>query len=224
MATQTTTEASLASSRPSHTGHPSSSTPRRSGPDTYAYRPGEIAPHYNHALNPTLVESAGGALTLSQGPVEVIDGVYSSGRIERTTEFELPSSPGFLDPGLFHLVDGHMCPDAVPDDQALVINVKGLGLIVLTGCSHAGVINTIQACKRVTREDRVHAVMGGFHLGFPGVPASKTASTIAALRDLDVRVIAPMHCTGMRATMQIADAMPEQFLLNCTGTTVVFGA
>jgi 7,8-dihydropterin-6-yl-methyl-4-(beta-D-ribofuranosyl)aminobenzene 5'-phosphate synthase len=185
---------------------------------------GEVAPHYNYALQQAGVESAGGVLTLSEGPVEVIDGVFSTGRIDREVSFERPADQGALDAGLFHLIDGHLRADAVPDDQALVINVTGLGLIVLTGCSHAGVVNSVNAAKRITGEDRVHAVMGGFHLGFPGIPESKTTATIEALREADIRVIAPMHCTGMRATMAIARELPEQFLLNCTGTTVAFAA
>jgi 7,8-dihydropterin-6-yl-methyl-4-(beta-D-ribofuranosyl)aminobenzene 5'-phosphate synthase len=133
---------------------------------------GEVAPHYNYALQQTSVESAGGVLTLSEGAVEVIDGVYATGRIEREVPFERPSDQAVLDAGLFHLVDGHICADSVPDDQALVVNVTGLGLVVLTGCSHAGVINSITAAKRITGENRVHAVMGGFHLGFPCSPES----------------------------------------------------
>jgi 7,8-dihydropterin-6-yl-methyl-4-(beta-D-ribofuranosyl)aminobenzene 5'-phosphate synthase len=185
---------------------------------------GEIAPHYNYALREAGVEAAGGVLSLARGAVEVIDGVFSTGRIEREVSFEKPPDQQALDAGLFHLVDGHICPDAVPDDQALAINVTGLGLIVLTGCSHAGVINSIRAAKAVTGVDKVHAVMGGFHLGFPGIPQSKTDATIDALRDLDMRVVAPMHCSGMRATMQMAQVLPEQFLLNCAGTTVRFAA
>jgi 7,8-dihydropterin-6-yl-methyl-4-(beta-D-ribofuranosyl)aminobenzene 5'-phosphate synthase len=185
---------------------------------------GEVAPHYNYALREASIEAAGGVLSLSRGAVEVIDGVFSTGRIDREVSFEQPADQQALDAGLFHLVDGHISPDSVPDDQALVINVEGLGLVVLTGCSHAGVVNSIRAARAITGETRVHAVMGGFHLGFPGIPQAKTDATIDALREFELRVIAPMHCSGMRATMQIADAMPDQFLLNCSGTTVQFAA
>lgn len=185
---------------------------------------GEIAPHYNHALTPDRIEARGGAVTANRGPIEVIDGVFATGEIAREVDFEMPAAPGERDPGLFHLRDGVLVADSVPDDQALAINVAGLGLIVLTGCSHAGVINTIRCAQRITGESRVHAVMGGFHLGFPGIPDSKTDDTIAALRELDARTIAPMHCTGMRATMEIARALPDRFLLNVAGTSVTFAA
>ena len=71
---------------------------------------------------------------------------------------------------------------------------------------------------------RVHAVMGGFHLGFPGIPASKTDATIAAIQELDPRVVAPMHCTGFAAMARFAQEMPDQFFLNVAGTAITFGA
>lgn len=185
---------------------------------------GEVAPHYNYALTTDAIERRGGAITANRGAIEVVDGVFATGEIAREVPFEAPASPGCHDPGLFQLIDGSLGPDTVPDDQALAINVRGVGLVVLTGCSHAGVINTVECARRVTGEERVHAVMGGFHLGFPGIPASKTTATIAALRELTPRVVAPMHCTGMRAAMEIAREMPDEFLLNVVGTTVSFGA
>jgi 7,8-dihydropterin-6-yl-methyl-4-(beta-D-ribofuranosyl)aminobenzene 5'-phosphate synthase len=183
---------------------------------------GEVAPHYNYALTASAIEARGGVVMPSEGPVEVIDGVFSTGPIERQLPFEKPGSPGNLDPGLFHLIDGRLVPDTVPDDQAVCVNVAGLGLVVLTGCSHAGVINTVAAAKRITGVDKVHAVMGGFHLGFPGTPESKTDQTIAAMRDIDPVLVAPMHCTGFKAASRFSTEMPDRFLLNVSGTTVVF--
>lgn len=70
----------------------------------------------------------------------------------------------------------------------------------------------------MTDRERVVAVVGGFHLGFPGTPQAKTAHTIEAFRETTPVVLCPMHCTGMCAMMEIAAAFPDQFLLNCTGT------
>jgi 7,8-dihydropterin-6-yl-methyl-4-(beta-D-ribofuranosyl)aminobenzene 5'-phosphate synthase len=84
------------------------------------------------------------------------------------------------------------------------------------------VINTVRAAQRVTGVQRVHAVMGGFHLGFPGVPASKTEQTIGAMRELDPRIVAPMHCTGFAASARFAAEMPDQYFLNVAGTTITF--
>jgi 7,8-dihydropterin-6-yl-methyl-4-(beta-D-ribofuranosyl)aminobenzene 5'-phosphate synthase len=183
---------------------------------------GEISPHYNHGLQPAALESLGAAITPNRGVVEVVDGVYATGAIARETPFEQTGGQDALDPGLFHLVDGEIVPDVVPDDQAIAINVRGRGLVVLTGCSHAGVINTIRAAQRVTGVQKVHAVMGGFHLGFPGIPASKTEATIDAMRELDPRVVAPMHCTGLAAAARFAAELPDQYFLNVAGTTIAF--
>jgi 7,8-dihydropterin-6-yl-methyl-4-(beta-D-ribofuranosyl)aminobenzene 5'-phosphate synthase len=184
---------------------------------------GEISPHYNYGLQATALESIGAAITPNRSALEVIDGVYATGAIERHTPFEKTGGQDALDPGLFHLVDGEVVPDVVPDDQAVAINVSGHGLVVLTGCSHAGVINTVRAAQQATGVTQVHAVMGGFHLGFPGIPASKTEQTIEAMRELDPRVIAPMHCTGFAAMARFAAELPDQFFLNVAGTSITFG-
>jgi 7,8-dihydropterin-6-yl-methyl-4-(beta-D-ribofuranosyl)aminobenzene 5'-phosphate synthase len=183
---------------------------------------GEIAPHYNGALQAGALESRGAAITPNRSALEVIDGVFATGAIPRRMDFEQTGGQDVLDPGLFHLIDGDVVPDVVPDDQALAINVRGKGLVVLTGCSHAGVINTIRSAQQVTGVSEVHAVMGGFHLGFPGIPASKTAATIAAIQELDPRVVAPMHCTGFAAMARFAQELPDQFFLNVAGTAITF--
>jgi len=185
---------------------------------------GEVAPHYNYGLQPTDIESRGGAITPNRNAVEVLDGVYATGAIRRGTSFEVTGGQNALEPGLFHLIEGEIVPDVVPDDQAVAINVRGFGLVVLTGCSHAGVVNTIYSAQEVTGVSQVHAVMGGFHLGFPGIPAAKTEATIAAIKELDPRLVAPMHCTGFQAMGRFAAEMPEQFFLNVAGTSITFGA
>ena len=115
-------------------------------------------------------------------------------------------------------------PGRGPDDQALVVEVGSDGIVVLVGCSHAGIINTITHAIAITGRQRVIGVIGGFHLGFPGTPDVKTERTIEALRDIDVEILCPMHCTGMRAMMEIARAFPDRFLMNCTGARVTFGS
>jgi 7,8-dihydropterin-6-yl-methyl-4-(beta-D-ribofuranosyl)aminobenzene 5'-phosphate synthase len=185
---------------------------------------GEIAPHYNGGLTVAAIEGAGGRVVLHEGPLEVIDGVYATGAIARQTDFERGPDPQFHDPGLFHVRNGQLVGDAVPDDQALVICVDDVGLVVLTGCSHAGVMNSIGSAQACTGVRSVHAVMGGFHLGFPGTPESKTDRTVEALAQLDPMIVAPMHCSGFRAIGVFAGAFGDRFLLNFTGTTVEFGA
>jgi 7,8-dihydropterin-6-yl-methyl-4-(beta-D-ribofuranosyl)aminobenzene 5'-phosphate synthase len=185
---------------------------------------GQVAPFYNHDLTRAAIESAGGVVVSNRGPLEVGPGAIATGEIPRVVEFEKPPSRVDTPNALIQVRDGRMEADAVTDDQALVLNVGSEGIIVLTGCSHAGIINTIQHAIATTGRSRVLGVFGGFHLGFPGTPDSKTDSTIEALREIGSELLCPMHCTGMQAMMRIREAFPGEFLLNCTGTQVVIEA
>lgn len=185
---------------------------------------GQIAPFYNADLSETRVAEAGGRLVCHSGPVEIGPGLIATGAIPREQAFEKPATDVDAPNALIQIVEGVMVPDAVPDDQALVIEVGGDGIIVVAGCSHAGIINTINYAMSITGRQRVVGVVGGFHLGFPGTPLEKTQKTIEALRELKVERLCPMHCTGMRASMEIAKEFPETFLLNCVGTSMYFSA
>jgi len=151
-----------------------------------------------------------------QGPSYLLGGLaLVTGQIRRTTEFEtgLP---------IHHaLRDGKWQPDPlIHDDQAVVVHVKDKGLVILTGCGHAGVINTIRHAQEVSGVKKVHAVIGGFHLSGalfdPIVPP-----TIAALQQLTLALVVPAHCTGWKATHTIAQQMPEAFVQNSVGTRFV---
>jgi 7,8-dihydropterin-6-yl-methyl-4-(beta-D-ribofuranosyl)aminobenzene 5'-phosphate synthase len=183
---------------------------------------GEVAPYYNGDLTPARLTDLGGRLVVHRGPLEIGPGMIATGEIPRHVGFETPSTDLDAPNALIQLRDCHAHPDVVPDDQALVINVGHDGIIILVGCSHAGVINSVRHAQELTGRTRVVGLFGGFHLGFPGIPESKTAATIEALRDIDVEVLCPMHCTGMRAMMEIRAALPDRFLMNCTGSRVFF--
>jgi 7,8-dihydropterin-6-yl-methyl-4-(beta-D-ribofuranosyl)aminobenzene 5'-phosphate synthase len=185
---------------------------------------GQVAPYYNHDLTLAAVEAADGAVVINHGPLEVGPGAMATGEIPRSVEFEKPASRIDTPNALIQIHAGRMAADAVNDDQALVLNVGSDGIVVLTGCSHAGVINTIHHAIATTGRSRVMGVFGGFHLGFPGTPESKTEATVEALREIGAELLCPMHCTGMQAMMRIRDAFPHEFLLNCTGTQVVIEA
>ena len=141
-----------------------------------------------------------------------------TGQIPRTTDYEKGS------PNQVAWTDGKWQPDPwIHDDQAIVLNVKGKGLVVLTGCGHAGVINTLRCARKLTGVDQVHAVIGGFHLTGP-VFEPIIAPTVEALKDFAPKIIVPQHCTGWRATHMIARNFPEAFVPNSVGTTLVIGA
>jgi 7,8-dihydropterin-6-yl-methyl-4-(beta-D-ribofuranosyl)aminobenzene 5'-phosphate synthase len=185
---------------------------------------GEVAPYYNHDLTLDAIDALGGRPVLHRGPVTIGPGMIATGEIPRKVDFEMPPSRTDTPNALIQLREGYEAPDTVPDDQALVLNVGHDGIVVLVGCSHAGVINSIRYAMEITGRDRVLGVFGGFHLGFPGIPEAKTQQTIEALRDIDVEVLCPMHCTGMRAMMEMQRAFPDRFLMNCTGSRVFFDA
>ena len=153
----------------------------------------------------------------SVGPSMLVnDMVLVSGEISRTTDFE----KGF--PIHFAQRQYGWEPDPlIMDDQCAIINVSGKGLVVITGCGHSGIINTLRNAQQITGINQIHAVIGGFHLSGaafePIIPP-----TISALKEINPRYVMPGHCTGWVATHQIAREMPEAFIPNSVGTTLTF--
>ena len=153
-----------------------------------------------------------------RGPSLTIGGTaLVTGQIPRTTPFEKGS------PTQMALIDGRWQPDPwIHDDQAIVINVRDKGLVVLTGCGHAGVINTLKCARELTGEARVHSVIGGFHLTGP-VFEPIIAPTVAALKEFNPSIVVPQHCTGWKAAHSIAREFPDAFVPPSVGTTLVIG-
>lgn len=119
------------------------------------------------------------------------------------------------------LDDGVEKWDAIADDTSIVMNLKEKGLVILSGCAHAGIINTVAYAREVTGIDQVHAVMGGFHLSGP-LFETIIDRTTAEIKKLAPRYIIPVHCTGRKAIMTMEKEMPEQFILNMSGTKLTF--
>jgi 7,8-dihydropterin-6-yl-methyl-4-(beta-D-ribofuranosyl)aminobenzene 5'-phosphate synthase len=118
----------------------------------------------------------------------------------------------------------NLIPDPlVKDDQAIVVNVRNKGLVVITGCGHAGIINTVNYAKQVTGMDEVYAVIGGFHLPADGgIFEEAIDSTLKELQKIDPEYIIPCHCTGWKATNKIIDFMPKKFIQSAVCTTFTF--
>jgi 7,8-dihydropterin-6-yl-methyl-4-(beta-D-ribofuranosyl)aminobenzene 5'-phosphate synthase len=160
------------------------------------------------------LEREGIELLVERGPSFLMNGtILVTGQIERTTDFEKGLKNQEAE------IDGSWQADPwVYDDQALVINVRNKGLVVITGCGHAGVINILRQARSQTGVERIYAVLGGFHLTGslfePIIP-----QTIEALQQINPAVIVPAHCTGWRATQRIAQTMPEAYTPNSVGTT-----
>lgn len=160
------------------------------------------------------LEDVGFAVLEQQQPSFLFDeALLVTGEIDRSTDFE----QGFLIHQAFH--DGAWVPDPlILDDQALIVNVAGKGLVILTGCGHAGIVNICRYAQRLTGETRMHAVLGGFHLNGP-LFEPIIPPTLGALEQLAPDVIVPAHCTGWRAVHAIAARFPQQFIQNSVGTT-----
>ncbi|MGF7233484.1 MAG: MBL fold metallo-hydrolase [Frankia sp.] len=140
--------------------------------------------------------------------------ILITGEVDRTTEFEhgMPSAHQ-----AWNGTDWRHDP-LVIDDQALVVHVRGHGLVVLTGCGHSGVINILRHAKRLTTVDHIHALVGGLHLsGRAFEPIIEP--TVAALAELGPGLIAPGHCTGWRAQHALAARFPDAWAPSSSGTT-----
>jgi 7,8-dihydropterin-6-yl-methyl-4-(beta-D-ribofuranosyl)aminobenzene 5'-phosphate synthase len=148
-------------------------------------------------------------------PSFLLDGsVPITGEVDRTTEFET----GFKGHEAFN--HGRWQPDPlIPDDQALVVRVRERGLVVLSGCGHAGIVNTVRYAQTLTDEKKIAAIVGGFHLSGPMFEAI-IGPTVLALDKLSPSLIIPAHCTGWKAVHQLAARLPETFAQPTVGTTI----
>jgi len=136
------------------------------------------------------------------------DTVLVTGEIPRKTDFE----KGYPQQRVF--INGKWQPDPwVWDDRALVINVKQKGLVIVSGCAHAGIVNTCLYAQRITRIAKIYAILGGFHLAGKEYEP-RIDKTVKSLKQLNLALIAPSHCTGWRGSFAVAKAMPQAFVWN----------
>jgi 7,8-dihydropterin-6-yl-methyl-4-(beta-D-ribofuranosyl)aminobenzene 5'-phosphate synthase len=159
------------------------------------------------------IEGAGFTVIEDRRPSYLLDGsLLVTGEVARTTTFEQGMAVHQ------RWVDGDWRPDPlIHDDQAAVLHVRDKGLVVLTGCGHAGVVNIVRHAKRVTGIDRLYAVIGGFHLSGrlfePIIP-----QTAAALAAESPGMVVPAHCTGWKAQLALAAELPAAFAPNAVGS------
>ena len=138
----------------------------------------------------------------------------SSGPIPPRTPFETV-------PGRFRVErGGELLPDYFAGEHALGYHVRGRRLVAITSCGHAGAINSVRHLQRLAKADRVHAILGGFHLG--QATDERIAQTLAGFQELAPDVLIPMHCAGMRLTFELYRQMPDRFVPNTTGSRYIF--
>ncbi len=189
--------------------HPAAFVERRikMGPDFYIELP---------TLTENALTDAGALIDKRSQPSTIAGGaILVTGTVARTTGFETGM------PGAEAKHNGQWVSDRFEDDQALAFRIKDQGLVVLGGCSHAGIINTVQHVRQITGIGKVHAVLGGFHLSGPSEPIIEP--TVKAMQAIAPALVVPTHCTGWKAINAFAAAMPQQFALNSVGTTYLFG-
>lgn len=165
------------------------------------------------------LRDAGLDLIESEQPSFVVEGMaLVTGQVARTNDFET----GW--PAHHAERDGGLQPDPlICDDQGLVLNLRGKGLVVLSGCGHAGIVNTVHHAQAITGIQQVHAVIGGFHLG-PTFFHDRIQRVVDALVSLEPAVIAPAHCTGYRAAYEVYRWRPDAFVQNMVGTRITLSA
>jgi 7,8-dihydropterin-6-yl-methyl-4-(beta-D-ribofuranosyl)aminobenzene 5'-phosphate synthase len=160
-------------------------------------------------------EAAGAEIVLAEGPYELAPGCWTTGPVPRRS-FEHAGIPARL----FYRQGDELLPDRIEEDQALVVNIQDKGLIVVAGCAHAGIVNTVEYAREISGVERVWAILGGFHLGRTN--EEEVGRTVEALLALRPAVVAPSHCTGFAAIQRFAAAMPGSFVQGLVGTTYLF--
>ncbi len=151
-----------------------------------------------------------------KGPTAIIPGAYLPGRIDQVTAYEKI-------PDRFLAKRGEeFVPETFAGEQAVILNAGGKGLVVLSGCAHRGIVNTVRHAQKMTGIDKVYAIIGGCHL--TGAKPELIQKTIADIKAINPKYIVPTHCTGFEAISAFAHEMPEQFILNTAGTRYTIAA
>ena len=151
-------------------------------------------------------------LIWTREPTKLIGGVHVTGEIARRNDFEDTGGPFYRDPAC-------ASPDLLLDDQALYVETSA-GVVVVLGCAHAGVVNTLDYVAELTGRRRIHAVLGGMHL--VRATPRRLEATVEALDRYRVQRVGPAHCTGLRATTYLWSRLPDRCVECSVGTTLAF--
>jgi 7,8-dihydropterin-6-yl-methyl-4-(beta-D-ribofuranosyl)aminobenzene 5'-phosphate synthase len=170
---------------------------------------------------------------LAETPVVIAGQAFTTGKITRSSiervlpnsmvEFALKNGAGC---NASHYLPAEMEGKIVPDEHihehATCFNLKGKGLIVISSCGHVGIVNSVRQAQAVSGVEKVHAIMGGFHLG--PAPADYLRQVVAEINKLNPDVLIPMHCSGLNFAQEAQAQMPGKVLTTTTGTRISFGA
>jgi 7,8-dihydropterin-6-yl-methyl-4-(beta-D-ribofuranosyl)aminobenzene 5'-phosphate synthase len=160
-------------------------------------------------------KAAGAEIILSESPYQLAPGCWTTGYVPRNSfEFSGRSDQRRYRQG------SEIFPDDLEDDQAIVINLKGKGLLILSGCAHSGIVNTIEHSRQISGMERVHAVIGGFHLA--RAEEKEIQQTVDYFLEIKPELVVPGHCTGLKAISRLAQELPDQFVEGVVGATYLF--
>lgn len=176
----------------------------------YALRDKETKEHYvGIPFSREELESLGAHFNLVREPVYITDRIMTTGEIPMLTGYEE------IENNLLVKEAGILQPDRLADDIALIIDTD-FGLVVILGCAHRGVINTLRYAQKLTGREPVYAIIGGIHL----LRASdeRIEQTIAGLKEIGIRRLGVSHCTGFHASARLAQEFKDIFFLNNAGT------
>lgn len=149
-----------------------------------------------------------------EGPQPMSPFLLTTGTVPRVTDFEeiIGQSDRKVEK------NGVMETEKFLDDGALLMKIKGKGLVIVTGCAHSGIVNTIDHAQTLGGNEKIHAVIGGFHLT-QGSP-EQINKTIQALKEKEIRYLLPLHCTGFQAMASMWQAFPETYVIPSVGTRI----
>ena len=187
-------------------------------------------------LDQPALEARGLKVVLAKQPAVVAGHAFTTGQIERLTDFEKPPAAGRLVVGPMDSAcvashfgvtqvvakPGELVFDSFQGEHATVYHVKDRGLVVITSCGHAGVINSVRQAQKASGVQKVHAIVGGFHLA--PAPDAVVEKTVQAFKDINPDYVIPEHCTGLNTIMAVHRVMPGKLVMPSTGTRVIFGA
>jgi len=143
-------------------------------------------------------------------------GVHVSGQIDRAASFEKGMPNALVESG------GGMVHDDILDDQSIFVELDGCGIVILTGCCQAGLVNTLRAAEKEFPGQRIHAVVGGLHLNNAGEEQLK--GTVDELRKRDIQWFCAMHCTGYHAGKRLMDEFGKRWIPGTVGAKIIFKA
>ncbi|EHP84393.1 MBL fold metallo-hydrolase [Methanotorris formicicus] len=152
-------------------------------------------------------------LFLTNEPIQILEGVYSTGEVREREDFEKTNLE------VYTLKDGKLIRDELLDDMSLVIRTSE-GLVIISGCSHAGIVSIVKHAIKITGEKRIRSVIGGFHL----IDASdeRIIKTVEKLKKLDVEEVYTGHCTGLKAEAEFLTDYGEKFHKIHSGMIIEF--